>query len=195
MARSPFATERAARRELDRAQSELDRLTGDNPRPSGGGGVRGWFAAAVAVVVALAVVAAVAVGWREQHQRFSDADYRTFAADSVGLLLTPDSRDPDRAQRILERSTGAFRDEFAQSTGAYSAFVARLGTVAAGDVDGVAITSRAGDVVTALVTAVVTTRSATDADRRTAEPRRFRLRATIEPDEGALRVAAVEFLP
>lgn len=194
MAQSPFAAQRAAQRDLARARDEVDRLTGVAPRS--GGGVRGRFALAVAVVVVLAVVAAVAVGWRAQRDTFSDADYRTFAADAVGLLLTPDSREVDRAQRILELSTGTFRDEFAQSTGAYSAFVARLGTVATGVVDGVAVAGRTGDTVSALVTSVVTTRVApTTSDRDTAEPRRFRLRVQIEPDGGALRLASVEFLP
>ncbi|GAA1461049.1 hypothetical protein [Williamsia maris] len=194
MAQSPFAAERAARRDLARARDEVDRLTGEDPRS--GGGARGWFGAAVAVVVVLAVVAAVAVARQAQRDTWSDADYRTFATDTVGLLLTPDSRDPDRAQRILELSTGTFRDEFAQSTGAYSAFVARLGTVATGVVDGVAIAGRTGDTVSALVTSVVTTRVAANSSARdTAEPRRFRLRVQIEPDGGALRLAAVEFLP
>lgn len=194
MAQSPFAAERAARRDLARARDEVDRLTGVNPRT--GGGVRGWFGVAVAVVVVLAVVAAVAVGLHSRRDTWSDADYRSFATETVGLLLTPDSRDPARAQRILELSTGAFRDEFAQSTGAYSAFVARLGTVATGIVDGVAIAGRAGDRVSALVTSVVTMRVTADSSGRdAAEPRRFRLRVQIEPDGGALRLAAVEFLP
>ncbi|MBJ7290791.1 hypothetical protein [Williamsia sp.] len=194
MAQSPFAAERAARRDLARARDEVDRLTGENP--SSRGGVAGWFGVAVAVVVVLAVVAAVAVGWRAQRDTWSDADYRSFATETVGQLLTPDARDPDRARRILELSTGTFRDEFAQSTGAYSAFVARLGTVATGVVDGVAIAGRDGDTVSALVTSVVTTRvAANSSGRDTAEPRRFRLRVQIEPDGGALRLAAVEFLP
>ena len=192
MRQSPFAAERVARRDLARARYEVDRLTGENARS----GVRGWFGVAVAVVVVLAVVAAVAVGWRSRQQTWSDADYRAVAAQTVGLLLTPDSRDPDRAQRILELSTGTFRDEFAQSTGAYSAFVARLGTVATGSVDGVALAGRDGDMVSALVTSVVTTRVGADPSAPdTAEPRRFRLRVQIEPDGGALRLAAVEFLP
>ncbi len=196
MAQSPFAIERAARRDLDRAQADLDRLSGHATRSA----ARGWFGAAVALLLVLAVLAAIAVGWRAQRVTYSDADYRRFAADAVGLLLTPDARDRDRAQRILELSTGTFRDEFAQSTGAYSAFVARLGTVATGTVDGVAIAARDGDSVTALVTSVVTTRVGSTAG----EPRRFRLRVQIEPDGdtsgatddgGALRLAGVDFLP
>ncbi len=194
MAQSPFAAERAARRDLARARDEVDRLTGENP--SSRGGVAGWFGVAVAVVVVLAVVAAVAVGWRAQRDTWSDADYRSFATETVGRLLTPDARDPDRARRILELPTAPFPDEFAQSTGAYSAFVARLGTVATGVVDGVAIAGRDGDTVSALVTSVVTTRvAANSSGRDIAEPRRFRLRVQIEPDGGALRLAAVEFLP
>ncbi|WP_045823820.1 hypothetical protein [Williamsia herbipolensis] len=202
MARSSRSARRQARHELSAARRDLDRLlgTGDpharTPR---------WFLAAGVLVVSLVIATFVVLVVRGTQTVYRDTDFTTAAQTTVSALLLPDARDPDRARQILDASTGSFRDEFAQSTGAYRTLVTRLGTVATGSVDGVALAGRDGDTAEVLVTAVVLTRSGTgestpgEADTATA-PNRFRLMVRIEPDSstpnaGELKLSRVEFLP
>ncbi|MGU3293480.1 hypothetical protein [Williamsia sp. M5A3_1d] len=200
VARSARSARREARRELSAARRDLDRLLGTrDPRDR----TPRWFLAAAGVVTALVIATVVVLVLRGTQTRFSDTDFTSVAQSTVSALLLPDARDPDRAREILDASTGSFRDEFAQSTGAYRTLVTRLGTVATGSVDGVAVAGRDADVAEVLVTAVVLTRSGTgESGTRESgagvsknEPNRFRLMVRIEPDAGDLKLSRVEFLP
>lgn len=180
---------RRARRELAAAQVDLRRLEGDRTP-----GVPRWMVVAVVVTVALAVVAGVVVGRRMATTAPSDDTLLGAARTLVTPLLTPDSRDPDRAGRILDDATGEFRDEFAQSSGSWSAVVTRLGTQTTGDVDGVALVGRRGDDASVLVTAVLVTRRA-DAAAQEGDPRRLRLVVDLAREDGRLKLAAVGLVP
>ena len=83
--------------------------------------------------------------WYDASGHTTDADYEQAATDRVTMLLSPDYRQPGRAQRILAGATGEFHDEFAQSADAYTKFVKSRGTVAEGTVDGAAISGRTPD--------------------------------------------------
>lgn len=181
---------RTAQAELRSARADLDRLEGTRTRS----GPPRWSVAALVVVLVLAVAAGVIVGRRMATTVRSDADVLAAARALVVPLLTPDARDPDRAGRILDDATGEFRDEFAQSSGSWSAVVARLGTQTLGDVDGVALADRRGDEASVLVTAVLTTRRTGGSDGDT-DARRLRLVVEVAPDDGRLKLAAVGLVP
>lgn len=180
---------RSAEADLRSAEAELARLEGRSTSSS----VPRWFVVALVVVLALAVAAGVVVVRRATSTVWSDEDVLTAARTLVTPLLTPDARDADRAGRILDDATGRFRDEFAQSSGSWSAVVARLGTQTTGVVDGVALADRSGDDASVLVTAVlVTQRTGGSQD---AGPRRLRLVVDVAPDDGRLALAGVGLVP
>ncbi|GAA2065441.1 hypothetical protein [Williamsia deligens] len=181
---------RAARIELRTATADLDRLEGRRPRRS----VPRWAVLVVVVAVVLAAVTAVMVQRRVSTTVYPDAEVIAATRALITPVLTPDVADPDAAGRILDDATGSFRDEFAQSGGAYRALVARLGTRTTGTVDGVAIADRRGDAASVLVTAVLVT-SRTDAAPQTTDPRRLRLMVAVAPDGGRLKLADVELVP
>lgn len=181
---------RAAQAELRSARADLARLEGTRTRS----GPPRWSVAALVVVLALAVAAGVVVGRRMTTTVPGDAEVLAAARSLVIPLLTPDARDPDRAGRILDDATGEFRDEFAQSSGSWSAVVSRLGTQTVGDVDGVALAARRGSAASVLVTAVLSTRRAGAATGDT-DPRRLRLVVDIAPEDGRLKLASVGLVP
>ncbi|WP_299571662.1 hypothetical protein [uncultured Williamsia sp.] len=181
---------RAAQAELRSARTDLARLEGTRTTSP----PHRWSVAALVVVLALAVAAGAVVGRRMTTTVTGDAEILAAARSLVVPLLTPDARDPDRAGRILDDATGEFRDEFAQSSGSWSAVVARLGTQTVGAVDGVALADRRGSDASVLVTAVLTTRR-TGAAAGDSDPRRLRLVVDVAPDDGRLKLAAVGLLP
>jgi Mce-associated membrane protein len=193
--RALIANDRAARARLRTAESELSALEvelGERER------VRPPMWRRILVVcVVLAALAALGGGYRyaSADRGFSDADYLRVAGEKVELLLTPASGDgADRSRKILAGSTGTFRDEFAQSADAYTTFVQKIGAQASGTVDGVGISSRSEDRTTLLVTAAITTRTAVT-DSAAPDVRRFRIQVDLVPDDGSLKISALEFFP
>lgn len=190
--------ERAARGELRRAVEALGeaqvaagmRRRSRAPR---------WVALAAAVAVVAAVVSTVL--WVRGADAYTDADYQRAAVDRVTMLLSPDHRRPEQVRRIIDGATGEFRDQFAQSADAYSRFVASQGTVARGIVDGSGVARRSGDRAVVLVASTVAFAEGDDPDA-VGDPdpvdetvRRFRLRVLVEPADGELKLAAVQYLP
>ena len=151
---------------------------------------------AVAAVAALGAMSSVVL-WIGAARSYTDDDFRQAAATRVGVLLSPDHRRPDQARRILDGATGEFRDEFAQSADAYSRFVASQGTVGSGHVDGTGVADRRGDRASVVVAASIafTADEVAGTGAVADTVRRFRLRVVVEPDDGVLKLAAVQSLP
>ncbi|MYR08709.1 hypothetical protein GTV32_21410 [Gordonia sp. SID5947] len=183
--------ERTARAELRSAVDELRAAeieTGVRRRS------RLWW---LMTIVTVAAVVAAAVGttmWVRAARSYSDSDFQRAAVARVSLLLSADHRRPDQARRILDGATGAFYDEFAQSADGYSRFVQSQGTVARGDVDGAGVSGRSGDEAAVLVAATVEFAGDTPAGRKPAV-RQFRLRVLVAPDDGQLKLSAVQYIP
>jgi len=191
--RALLAAERAARRDVVAAERELVEL-----RPADGAdrssAARQWWPliAVAAILVAVAVAIAGVVRFAQlDSETFSDNQIRSAAIDRVELLLTPNVHDPDQSKRILDDSTGAFHDQFAQASDAYTKFVAAVGTVATGEVDGTAIETRDRQSATVLVTASIAVATTTGGG---AGNKRFRLRVQLQPDGSELKLAAVELI-
>ncbi len=122
----------------------------------------------------------------------SDEDFMRAAAARVNLLLSTAPDQPDRARRILAGATGEFHDEFAQSADAYTVFVRAAGTVAHGRVRGVGLTARKGDQAEVLVAASVDMAASPQGPAHSTD---FRLRVVVADEDGALRLAKVQYLP
>jgi Mce-associated membrane protein len=154
---------------------------------------------ALAAVVAVAAIAAVVACYRysQADTSFTDEQYMRAATERVQVLLTPEAGDNGtRGRQILGGATGSFRDEFAQSTDAFTRFVQQIGTVSTGTVDGVGISSRTDQQATLLVTAAISVRTGLDADPAPALlTQRFRVQVDMVPDDGALKISALEFYP
>ncbi|MBD0021123.1 hypothetical protein GII33_17555 [Gordonia pseudamarae] len=218
MARSEvLARERAARVALREAVDDLRaaQVAAGAAAPA----PRWWrWAAVVAVVVSVVAAGWGVARWAAASGRITDAGYERAATDRVTLLLSPDYRQPGRAQRILAGATGEFYDEFAQSADAYTRFVAARGTVAEGLVDGAAISGRTEAGATVLVAATVrftgpdtganttgqTTPGSDGGGTATGDPdsggtgdrtQRFRLRVLLTDSDGGPKLAAVQYLP
>ncbi len=147
----------------------------------------------VAVVIAAALVgtAAWAVWFAASApDRHSDDDYLRAATQEVELLVTADADDPDRAQRILSRATGPFRDSFAQSADAYTEYIRQSGAEGDGEIDGAAVAGRSLRGAQVLVAASVQVRTA-DGDRDSEPVQQLRLRVTVVPEDGELKVAGL----
>jgi Mce-associated membrane protein len=198
--RALISRDRAARADLQAAQSDLAALEielGERDRARS----PIWLRMLTVAVILAAVGRGIPISPGDGGDRgFSDADYQDAARERVELLLTPAADDAaGRGRKILAGSTGTFRDEFAQSADAYTAFVQKIGAQASGTVDGVGISSRSGERVTLLVTAAITTRTQlTDelpAGAGEADKRRFRIQVDILPEDGSLKISDLEFFP
>ncbi|GAA4659846.1 hypothetical protein [Gordonia humi] len=147
----------------------------------------------IVTVAVIAVILACVAVWQfaVRPHHYSDAEFVAATTERVGLLVEADSDDHHRADRILAGSTGDFHDAFAQSADAYTRFVTSAHTRGDGGVDGVALARRDGDAALMLVAASVRVTTADGAD---ASLTPFRLRVLMAPDDGELKISAVEVL-
>ena len=149
------------------------------------------LAAVLAVLVALNLWAV----WNNVSARRSD-DRRDqmIEAGRVGLLALT-SIDHERVdqdvQRILDSSTGSFRDDFAERAEPFKDAARRARSKSAGAVSQAALESDDGDSGSVLVALTVMT-----SNRGVPEqyPKAWRTRVTVTKDDGAFKVAAVEFV-
>jgi len=186
-----IAAERSARRQLGEALEELHAREVDaglrRPVPR-----RRWILAMLVAFVAVVLAGVAVVAWSGARNAPTDDDFERAAADRVAVLIAPDHRDPSRARKILAGATGTFYDEFAQSADSYSAFVQANGSVSESSVDGTGVSARDGDSATVLVAATVVFDAGETGE---GQARRFRLRVLVTPDDGALKLGAVQYLP
>lgn len=187
-----IAAARTARRDLREALDELHAVEVEaglrRPVPR-----RRLTLAALVAIVAVVLAGIAVVAWTDARNAYTDDDFERAAAERVGVLIAPDHRDPSRARKILAGATGAFYDEFAQSADSYSAFVQANGSVSESSVDGTGVSAREGDSATVLVAATVV--FDTGGGAGDGQARRFRLRVLVTPDDGSLKLGAVQYLP
>ena len=191
---SELAADRAARREL---RDALDELHAAQVHAGERSPVRRsiWLLTGLLVIAAIALAAVAVTGWVHASDRYTDADYERAASQRLAVLLSPDHRDPAQVRRILAGATGTFYDEFAQSADAYTTFVRANGTVTESSIDGTGVAGRSGEAASVLVAATVTFDSGPKPAHSSDVVRRFRLRVLVEPDDGVLKLGAVQYLP
>jgi Mce-associated membrane protein len=155
--------------------------------------------ACLASLVALAFL--VASGYEVwEHREASQRRQRAaeFAAAARQGIVTLTSLDFNHAkedvQRVIDDSTGTFKDDFQKTTGDFIKVVEQSKVVARGSIAATAVdlTSMTDDSAAVLV---VSTSEITNAAGAKQDPRRFRLIVTMNRDGDQLKMSKVEFVP
>jgi Mce-associated membrane protein len=156
---------------------------------------RGAVGAAVLAVVALGATAGVLL---HQHRTFESAHdleqrYLQTARQSVLDLTTISAATvDDDVARVLERSTGTFRDQFAERSDDFVSVVEQADVRATGSITEAGIENSDDSAASVLVAA---TSSVTNSSGAQEEPRVWRLRITLDNEDGTILVSDVEFVP
>jgi Mce-associated membrane protein len=151
---------------------------------------RSWRLLVVGLVLLL-----VLAGWRDLHiRRADDVREQMVAAARAGLiaLTTIDHQQADRdVQRILEASTGGFRDDFEQRAEGFKDAARRAESTSVGTVSESAIESSDRDEGRVLVALTVMTSNRGVPEQ---QPQAWRTRVTVTRTGDGFKVAAVEFI-
>jgi Mce-associated membrane protein len=176
------------------AGDELRGTAGVEPVASPQG--RRRILSAGAAVFALLVGVNVWAGWRDVQARQDDAAAEQMvAAGREGLLAltTIDHTQIDRdVQRILDASTGAFRDDFAQRAETFTAAARKAQSTSVGTVREAGLESSDGDSARVLVALTVMTSNRGVPEQ---QPKSWRTRVTVTRVDDGYKVAEVEFVP
>jgi len=147
---------------------------------------------------ALAILIAITgwLGWQDiqirRAEHLRDAMVQA-GRDGVVALTTIDHEQVDEdVQRILDSSTGKFRDDFAQRADSFTAAARKAQSKSVGTVSEAGVESVDGDRGRVLVTLIVMTSNSGAPEQ---QPKVWRTRVTVDKDDGAYKVAAVEFIP
>lgn len=152
-------------------------------------------AAAVVVVVGLASLAGFLVVDHLDVRHDADLRGEALAAARQGVVdltsIDHTKADADVA-RIVDNSTGGFRDDFQKRSGAFVSVVQDSQVSTAGTVTGVGVESVSDSSAVALVAA---TSKVTNSAGAQDQPRMWRLRVTLTRDQGVYKMSRVDFVP
>jgi Mce-associated membrane protein len=98
----------------------------------------------------------------------------------------------DDVQRVIDSSTGEFRDDFQQRAADFTKVVEQSKVVTEGIVNAAAVESMDGHSAQVLVSA---TSRVTNSAGAKDEPRSWRLRVTVTEEDGQYKMSKVEFVP
>ena len=149
-------------------------------------------------IAALAILVAITgwLGWRDVQVRRAEhvrAAMVQAARDGVVALTTIDHERVDEdVQRILDKSTGVFRDDFAQRADSFTEAARKAQSKSVGTVSAAGVESVDGDRGRVLVTLIVMTSNRGAPEQ---QPKVWRTLVSVEKDGGDYRVASVEFIP
>lgn len=158
-------------------------------------GLRGAAAIGVGAVIALSAVAAW-LGYHDienrnaarQHSAWIDA-----ARQGAVNLTTIDYTNVDAAiKKILDCSTGTFREDFQKRSQPFIDVVKQAQSKTTGTVTSAAVESSTADHARVLVTVAVKTSSAGTPEQ---DPRAWRMRMDVEKSGTGVAVSNVEFVP
>lgn len=156
---------------------------------------RGIGAAVIAALVALASVN-LWLGYRDHLLRSTQRMHQQMIeAAQVGVvsLTTIDHEQADEdVRRILDASTGSFRDDFAQRATGFADAARKAQSKSVGTVAAAGLESVDGDVGRVLVALTVMTSNRGVPER---QPRAWRVRVTVVNADDAYKVSGVEFIP
>ena len=135
------------------------------------------------------------LGWRDLEVRRAE-DLRAAMVqagrDGVLALTSIDyERVDEDVQRILDSSTGLFRDDFALRAESFKAAARKAQSKSVGTVSEAGVETVDGDQGRVLVTLVVMTSNRGAPEQ---QPKVWRTRVSIDKEDGAYKVAAVEFI-
>jgi Mce-associated membrane protein len=159
-------------------------------------GTRGLIAASVAAIVALVGLAGW-LGYRVHEDRQAQAQrnlYVQVARQTAINLTTIDYTEVDAdIKRVLESATGGFHDEFQNRSKPFVEVVKKVQSKSEGTIAESGLLSYTKDQAQVLVAiAVKTSMAAAPPDQ---EPRRWRMRLTVDKAGDGAKVSNVEFVP
>jgi Mce-associated membrane protein len=156
-------------------------------------------AAILAVMVIIAALAGsvymVLEHRKASHRRELAAEFAAAARQGVVTLTSLDFNNAkEGVQRIIDDSTGSFKDDFAKMAGDFTKVVEQSKVVERGTVQavGVDLDSMTND---SAVVLVASTSEVTNAAGAKQDPRTFRLIVSLARDGDQLKMSKVEFVP
>jgi Mce-associated membrane protein len=151
---------------------------------------------ALAVALALLTCFSGWAAWSDVHARREEArSAQMVDAGRAGVLAltTIDHTQADRdVQRILDSSTGAFRDDFARRGDSLKTAARAAQSTSVGTVREAGLESVDGDTAQVLVVLTVMTSNRGAPER---QPKSWRTRVTVTRTDDGFKVAGVEFVP
>lgn len=127
---------------------------------------------------------------REQQRR---AEFAAAAEQAVVTLMSIDSsRAQEDVQRIIDNSTGQFRDDFKNSATDFVDVAKESKAVTKASALAAAVQSMTKDSAVVLVTANTTISNSAGADK---QPRTWRLSVDVVRDGGQIKMSKVDFVP
>ncbi|WP_405181171.1 hypothetical protein OG225_08385 [Nocardia sp. NBC_01377] len=155
--------------------------------------------AVVTAAVALVVVALAASGFFVWNHHTASEEYRRTAEFSaaarqgvVALTTLDFNRAAEDVQRVLDNSTGSFREDFSSRADDFTNVIRQSQVATEGTVNGVAVESMTDDTAVVLVAA---TSRVTNSAGAAQEPRAWRLSVTVTRVDGQIKMSKVEFVP
>jgi Mce-associated membrane protein len=152
---------------------------------------------AVIVIVASLIASALMVLKHRDasQQRQRTAEFAAAAREGVVTLTSLDFNDAKAGvQRIIDDSTGSFRDDFAKMASDFTKVVEESKVIEQGTVQAVAV-DREKMTKDSAVVLVASKSEVTNAAGAKQDPRTFRLVVTITRDGDQLKMSKVEFVP
>lgn len=130
---------------------------------------------------------------RAAHEQQLNAEYSAAGRQSIVTLMSLDfNKAQEDVNRIIDNSTGAFRDDFKNQAADFAKAAEDSKVVTEVTVNFVAVESMTNDSATVLVAA---TSRVTNAAGAKQEPRSWRLSVNLQRDGGQVKMAKVEFVP
>ncbi|MDI9896857.1 hypothetical protein QM797_19225 [Rhodococcus sp. IEGM 1381] len=156
---------------------------------------RGLLAAVAVAIVSLGAVTVVELIHYQQFGAAQDRDQRYLQAARQSVLdlttISAATVDDDVA-RVLERSTGSFREQFDQRSDDFVSVVQQANVQATGAITEAGIENADDNTASVLVAATSNVSNSSGAQQ---ESRVWRLRISLENDGQTILVSDVEFVP
>ena len=157
------------------------------------------IAAAVAILIIVAALAGSGYMIKEHndavHKRQRAAEFAAAARQGIVTLTSLDFNNAKQGvQRILDNSTGSFKDDFVKMADDFTKVVEQSKVVSQGTVQAAAVDL---DTMTdnSAVVLVASTSEVTNAAGAKQDPRSYRLIVTVARDGDQLKISKVEFVP
>jgi Mce-associated membrane protein len=173
----------------------------DVPEAAAKEGIRRWFSGPTGAVVLGAAIVAVltgVVGWqgyRMYENRAATAEREMFleaARQGVLNLTTMDAATiDDDIQRILDSTTGAFRDDFEARAVPFADAVRKAQSKSEGSITSAALASQDGDHAQVILTANV---KMSNSGAQEQPPRIWRMRIEVQRTDDGAKVSNVQFV-
>jgi Mce-associated membrane protein len=198
LAAAARARARAAR--LRREALGVDGIVEDVSEPAGRRWRLPWLPwlakpAAIIVILGFAGTSGYMV-WKHQEATWQEQRTAAFVAGARQGVINLTSLDFNRAkedvQRVIDSTTGEFKDQFQQRATDFTRVVQESKAITEGTVNGAAVESM--DEHSAKVLVCATSRVTNKPDAKD-EPRTWRLKVTVADGGGQYKMSKVEFVP